>query len=169
MNGPINMVGKHKLSAAKTSLQFVSGIGGALLFVAVGLASPPSHNTLRATFHVVSFGPSSIVEVKLRPTEAWDTVRVEAASGVGALTPPCSFSAVVAGGSYVCRVSVSPKAGEASFTLSVVGQRAVDPAKPRLVEVSHFTLPNRAFVAPGVTKSPKPTPGLISTPGATTQ
>ena len=169
MNGTFNVIGKSSLSAAKTVRRFVAGIGCAVSFIAVGMASPPTPNTLRATFRVVSSGPSSTVEIKLNPTEAFDTVRVEAASGVGTLTPPCSFAAVVAGGSYVCRVSVSNKAGEASLTLNVVGLRTVDPAKPRLVEVSHFTLPNAAFVSPAVKKSNKPTPGLMSTPGATVQ
>jgi len=169
MSGTFDLNGAGRFFVAKTIRQFVAGAGCALLFVAVGLASPPSRNTLGATFRVITSGPSSIVEITLRPSAAWDTVRVEAASGVGALTPPCSFSAVAAGGSYACRVSVSHKAGEASLTLNVVGLRAVDPAKPRLVEISHFTLPNAAFIAPAARKSTRPISGLISTPEATAQ
>ena len=71
---------------------------------------------------------------KLKPKLSFDTVRVEAASGVGSMTPPCSFSAIQVGGSYVCRVDVSHKAGEASLTLNVVGERTTDPANPRVVE-----------------------------------
>ncbi|MGH8133919.1 MAG: hypothetical protein ACRETP_11935 [Steroidobacteraceae bacterium] len=91
-------------------------------------------------------------------------VRIEAASGVGSLTPPCSFTAVVIGGSYVCRVNVSPKAGEASLTVNVVGEKTVDPERPRVVEVNHFTLATPGFTAPAVKRSSKPTPGLVLTP-----
>ncbi len=65
---------------------------------------------------------------------------------------------------HVCRVSVSHKAGEASLTLNVVGEKTVVPEKPRLVEVSHFTLANAGFVASAVKRLDKPIPGLILTP-----
>ncbi len=45
-----------------------------------------------------------------------------------------------------------------------LGEKTVDPKKPRLVEVSHFTLANAGFVAPAVKRLHKPTPGLILTP-----
>ena len=135
-----------------------------LALASVALATPPSHNGLGATFTIVSKGETSIIEIRLKPRSSFDTVRVEPASGVGSLTPPCSFSAVVVGGSYVCRVSVSHKAGEASLTLNVVGEKATDPQKPRVVEISHFTLANGAFTATAVPRSNRPAPGLLLTP-----
>lgn len=155
------------ISVIRTDSQLATAVATScvLLLANVAMASPPSDNTLGATFRVVSAGPSSTVEIKLKPSAAFDTVRVEAASGVGTLSPPCSFDAVMEGGSYVCRVNVSHKAGEASLSLNVVGQRTVDAAKPGLIDVVHFTLPNAAFVAPAVKKSNTPTPGLLSTPG----
>jgi hypothetical protein len=62
------------------------------------------------------------------------------------------------------RVNVSHKAREASLTLNVVGEKMVDPQKPRLVEVSHFTFANAGFVAPGSKRLNRPASGLILTP-----
>ena len=140
--------------------------GGGIAVVVAGLASasPPTHNALGATFRIISKGQTSTIEIRLKPRTSFDTVRVEAASGVGSLTPPCSFTAVVVGGSYACQVSVSHKTGEASLTLNVVGEKTVDPERPRLVEVSHFTLANAGFVAPTGRRLHKPTSGLILTP-----
>ena len=139
-----------------------------VVLASVALATPPTHNALGATFKVISRGPTSIIEIRLKPRTSFDTVRVEAASGVGSLTPPCSFTEVVAGGSYACQVSVSHKTAEASLTLNVVGEKTVDSRKPRLVEVSHFTLANAAFVTPAVKRTNKPTPSLILTPAQNT-
>src|SRR2546421_5716232 len=135
-----------------------------VVLASVALATPPTHNALGATFKVISRGQTSTIEIRLKPKTSFDTVRVEAASGVGSLTPPCSFTAVVVGGSYACQVSVSHKTGEASLTLNVVVEKTVDPRKPRLLEVSHFTLANAAFVAPAVKPVPQPRPGLLLTP-----
>jgi len=135
-----------------------------VVLASVAFATPPTHNALGATFKVISKGQTSTIEIRLKPKTSFDTVTVEAASGVGSLTPPCSFTAVVVGGSYACQVSVSHKTGEASLTLNVVGEKTLDPERPRLVEVSHFTLANAGFVAPAVKRLHKPTPGLILTP-----
>jgi len=153
--------------------------GVALLVTGVALASPPVHNSLGATFRVVSKGATSIIEIRLKPKAPFDSVRVEAASGVGTLAPPCAFSDVVPGGSYSCQVNVSAKQGAASLTLNLVGEKTVDPEKPRIVEVSHFTLATSNVPAPAVRRSDKsaarpasqqfvtpdrPTPGLVLTP-----
>jgi hypothetical protein len=140
-----------------------------LVLASVASATPPSQNALGTTFKLVSKGQTNTVEISLKPTTSFDTVSVEGASGVESLTPPCSFSSVVVGGSYVCRVNVTQKAGEASFTLNVVGIKTLDPAKPRLVEVSHFTIANADFVAPKSKQSKKPTPGLVLSPGKDTE
>jgi hypothetical protein len=137
----------------------------------VGLATPPSLNAMGATFKVISKGQTSTIEIRLRPRTAFDTVRVEAASGVGSLTPPCSFTAVVVGGSYSCQVNVSHKAEASSLTLNVVAERTVDAQTPRLVQVSHFTLANAEYAAPAVRhleSRDKLTPSLmLSSPPAT--
>ena len=130
----------------------------------VAWATPPTHNAMGATFKVISEGQTSTIEIRLKPRTSFDTVRVEAASGVGSLTPPCSFTTVVVGGSYACQVNVSHKTGEASLTLNVVGEKTVDPERPRLVEVSHFTISNAGFAAPKAKRSSRPTPGLVLSP-----
>ncbi len=149
------------------------------LVTAAALASPPTQNSMGAKFKVISKGATSTIEIRLEPQAAFDTVRVEAASGVGSLTPACAFSAVVPGGSYSCQVQVSAAEGAAALTLNVVGEKTVDPQKPRLVEVRHFTLDVPGSAAPTVTPSAKsatrltsggllvpdkPTPGAILTP-----
>ncbi len=151
---------------AQNLLKAAAGIS--VVLASVALATPPTHNALGATFKVISRGQTSTIEIRLKPRTSFDTVRVEAASGVGSLTPPCSFTAVVVGGSYACQVSVSHRIGEASLTLNVVGEKTVDPERPRLVEVSHFTLANAAFVTPAVKRLHKPTPSLILTPAQDT-
>src|SRR6185312_11683719 len=123
-------------------------------------ASPPSHRQLGASFTVLSAGQTVTVEIRLKPRASFDTVRVEAGSGAESLTPPCSFANVVRGGSYVCRVNVTHAPDEASLTLNIVGERQIDPSKPRVFEVRHFTIANPGFVAPARKGSSRPTPGL---------
>jgi hypothetical protein len=146
----------------------IAATGMSIFLASVAWATPPTHNAMGATLKVISKGQTSTIEIRLKPRTSFDTVRVEAASGVGSLTPPCSFTAVVVGGSYACQVSVSHKTGEASLTLNVVGEKTVDPERPRLVEVSHFTLANPGFVATTTNhleKRPsKPAPSLTLTP-----
>ena len=152
------------------------------LMAAGALASPPVQNSMGANFRVISQGATSTIEVYLKPQASFDSVRVEAASGVGSLTPACAFSAVVPGGSYSCQVHVSAAEGAAALTLNVVGERTVDPQKPRLVEVRHFTLNVPGSGAPTVSAAAKsatrltagglqvpdkPTPGAILTPPGT--
>ena len=154
--------------------------GLALLAAGAAVASPPTHNSLGATFKVVSKGAISTIEIRLSPKAAFDSVRVEAASGIGSLSPACAFSDVVAGGAYSCQVNVSAAEGAGSLTLNVVGERTVDPQRPRVVEVGHFTLAtDGAVAAPKLKRSAKsavrptsdalltpdkPAPGAILTP-----
>jgi hypothetical protein len=138
-------------------------VAGVLTLPYVVLADPPQANDLGAVFTVVSRGPSSTVEIRLQPKAAFEAVRVEAASGVASITPPCAFAQVEVGGDYVCRVDITPKAGEASLTLNVVGERAAEAGKARVVEVRHFTL-GTGQAATAHAASAKPTPGLSMTP-----
>ena len=159
-------LGVLQMGTRKAAWQGIEAAGISALLVAIALATPPTPNALGVTYKVVSKGQTHLVEIRLKPTTSFDSVRVEAASGAASLTPPCAFSGVVVGGAYVCTVSVGHKAEEASLTLNVVGEKTADPAKPRIVEVSHLTIANAAFVAPAVRRSDKPTPGLILTPGS---
>jgi len=156
----------------------------ALVAAGAALASPPAQNGLGAHFRIVSTGTSSVVEIRLQPKAAFDSVRVEAASGVATLTPPCEFAGVSAGARYSCRVNLSARQGAAAMTLNLVGERTVDPDRPRVVEVSHFTLATgSAPVAPAVRSADKsvtrpasqalqtpeqPASGLIFTPAGGT-
>jgi hypothetical protein len=138
-------------------------IAAAAVLPGVAPADPPQANDLGAVFRVVSKGTTSTVEIRLTPRTAFEAVRVEAASGVASITPPCAFAQVEAGGSYVCRVDVVPKAGESSLTLNVVGEKG-EAGKARVVEVRHFTLgtgqPGKVNAA-----AAKPVPGLALIPG----
>lgn len=148
-----------------------AGVAVALAFAVcvTAFANPARNRQLGATFRIVSPGNIATVEVTLRPRTSFDVVRVEAGSGVQSLTPPCSFAQVVEGGFYVCRVNVTQKPGEASMTLNVIGEKTVDPAKPRLFAMSHFTIANRNSAAPAHKRSRRPTPGLrlMPPPGST--
>ena len=139
-------------------------LGLAIITTTSAFASPPSRNNLGAKFTVLSKGVSSTVQITLRPKTSFDTVTVEAGSGATGITPPCTFADVVRGGTYECSVQVTQKASEASLTLNVVGQRVVNTAKPKLVEVSHFTLLNEAFVTTSGTTSSAEKPLLLSSP-----
>jgi hypothetical protein len=153
------------MSALNSPRTLVATAGLALIFATVASASPPTHNTLGAGFKVISKSQTgSTIEIRLKPKVPFDTVAVEAGSGVGSLTSPCSFSDLVVGQSYVCQVSMTPRSDAASATLNVVGQRTVDPARPRVVEVHHFTVANPDFVAPAAKGANRPVPSLISTP-----
>jgi hypothetical protein len=138
-------------------------LAAALVLPGLALADPPQANDLGAVFTVISKGATPTVEIRLNPQTAFEAVRVEAASGVQSITPPCAFAQVQVGGSYVCRVDVVPKAGESSLTLNVVGEKG-EPGKAKVVEVRHFTLATgQAATVHGA--SVKPTPGLSLTPG----
>jgi hypothetical protein len=150
---------------ADVSARFSAAAAALALAVCSGAsASPPSDRQLGATFEVLAAGQSVTVEIRLKPRASFDSVRVEAGSGVGSLTPPCAFTNVVPGGSYVCRVNVTHAAGAASLTLNVVGELQpspqTSPGRARIFEVSPFTIANPEFVAPAQKRSIRPTPGL---------
>jgi hypothetical protein len=158
-------VHRRRMSVPFRKLARVSLVAGVVLGLShSAFADPPQANDLGAVFTVVSKGPTSTVEIRLKPKMAFEAVRVEAASGVASITPPCAFAQVEPGGDYVCRVNVTPKSGEASLTLNVVGERAAETGKARVVEVRHFTL-GTGQATTVHTESGKPTPGLTLTPG----
>ena len=142
-------------------------VAAAVVVPAAALADPPQANDLGVVFKLLSKGATSTVEISLNPRTAFDAVRVEAASGVASITPPCAFAQLEAGGSYVCRVDVVPKAGESSLTLNVVGEKG-ESGRARVVEVRHFTLATgQATTTHAAAKTP--TPGLTLTPGQSTK
>ena len=138
-----------------------------VLLGAAAEASPPAANGLGATFRLVSRGSTNTVEIRLAPSASFESVSVEAASGATALTPPCAFASVVPGGSYVCRVNVTHQSGAASLSLNVVGHSAVGPSHVRVVETSHYTIPNPGYTRPAGSvrrASRPPAPTLLLTP-----
>jgi len=126
----------------------------AALSVALALgeahASVPTSNELGVQFKVLKSGPTITVEIRLTPRRDFDSVTVEAASGVATLTPPCAFKNVTAtgGGPYVCRVAVTGKASEAAMTLNVVARRAVPGGTVPVMDMHHFSIKNPAFAMP---------------------
>jgi len=155
-----------------STMLFVQGAMAAatLSFASIGptAASPATSNSLGAAFVVIAKGTTSTVEITLHPSAPFDTVKVEAGSGVSVLSPPCAFSRVVAGGHYVCRVNVTQDARQASLTLNVVGEKTLDPANPPIIEVSHFTISNDSFVAPAAVKPRTMGPAMTRTPDPAT-
>lgn len=111
-------------------------------------ASVATSNELGIQFKVVTSGPTVTVEIRMTPRRNFDSVTVEAASGVASLTPSCGFSnvAVVAGGSYVCRVDVTSKPSDAAMTLNVVARRAASAGGLPEMEIHHISIKNSAFV-----------------------
>ena len=138
-------------------------VAAALVLPGLSLADPPQANDLGALFKVISKAATTTVEIRLKPATAFEAVRVEAASGVASITPPCAFAQVQVGGSYVCQVDVVPKAGEFSLTLNVVGEKG-EPGKAKVVEVRHFTLGTGQATTAHAASAP--TPGLTLTQDA---
>ncbi|MBS0393454.1 MAG: hypothetical protein JSR54_02450 [Proteobacteria bacterium] len=128
------------------------------------LATPPTPSALGAAFRVVDSGASPTIEIRLRPSVAYDRVTVEPGSGVASLAPPCVFEPVAAGQTYTCRVTVAHTAGQASLTLNVVGQRPPVAGARRAADISHYTLRDPGFAAPPVTRAGRPPQGLVATP-----
>ena len=119
----------------------------AALAMGTASASVPMSNDLGVHFRVLSSGPTASVEIRVTPRRDFDSVSVEAASGVASLTPSCGFTSlpVVAGGSYVCRVDVTGKPSEAAMTLNVIGRRAVPGGTVPVIEMHHLSVKNSAF------------------------
>ena len=122
----------------------------ASLSLAIGTvsASVPTSDELGVRFKVLKSGPTATVEIRMTPRRDFDSVIVEAASGVASLTPTCGFSnvAVVAGGSYVCRVDVTGKPSDAAMTLNVVARRSGPVVGLPEIEMHHLSIKNAAFV-----------------------
>ena len=146
--------------------QCVLAMGFSAMISALTWASQPTRNSVGASFSVVSLSSTSTVEIRLRPKAAFDTVTVEAGSGVASLNPPCSFHSVVPDGSYACRVDVTHKASDASLTINVVARVTGDPARPARIEISHFTLANSTYIRPKTGTKATHKPLLQSSPGA---
>ncbi|MBS0373560.1 MAG: hypothetical protein JSR73_03200 [Proteobacteria bacterium] len=139
----------------------------AAVLVAVGpaQASTPTRDRVHAAFQVVSRGQHNVIDVVIRPTDAFENVHLEAGSGVAGLTGVCSFPSVVAGASYHCRIEVDHVAGTPALTLKVVGERAMAAGgAARVADISRFSLPNPDYRAPLASAKAKPVRGLVSTP-----
>jgi len=126
-------------------------IFGAALWLAANaaLATVPNSNELGVQFKVLKSGATATVEIRITPRRDFDSVAIEAASGVTSLTPSCAFTkvAVVAGGSYVCQVNVAGMPSEAAMTLNVVARRAVPGSTVPVMEVHHLSIKNAGFAA----------------------
>ena len=120
----------------------------AAISLAIGAtsASVPTSNEVGVRFKVITPGPTVVVEIRLTPRRSFDTVSVEAASGVASLAPPCAFTHVVAGGSYVCRVDLTGKPSDPAMTLNVVAQSVSPGGGLPETEIHHLSVRNASFV-----------------------
>ena len=123
-------------------------MAAASLSIVIGTASAsvPTSNELGVRFTVITSGPPATVEIRLTPRQSFDTVDIEAASGVASLAPPCAFSNVVAGGSYVCRVDVTGKPSDPAMTINVVAQHARSGNGLPETEIHHLSVKNKSFL-----------------------
>jgi len=122
-------------------------IGGALLALAFGAgaaASPPSHDELGFSHKVISASPLT-VEITLRPKRLFDSVAVEAGSGVAAVAPGCAFSAVTEGGIYVCRFELTGNSADPAMTVNIIAQHLPAANAQALLEIHHLTFKNPAY------------------------
>jgi hypothetical protein len=113
--------------------------------IAQAFASPPGHDELGFSHQVLSTNPIT-VEISLKPKRHFDGVTLEAGSGVAAITPACSFSAVTEGGSYSCRFEVTGRPTDPAMTVNIVGSYLATSKAPALVEIHHLTFKNPTFV-----------------------
>jgi hypothetical protein len=143
-----------------------SALAAALLVAAAPvLASTPTRDRVHAAFQVVSRGQHNVIDVVIRPTDAFENVHLEAGSGVAGLVGACSFPGVVAGASYHCRIEADHVPGTPALTLKVVGERAAEAGgAARVADISRFSLANPAYRAPLAAAHAKPVRGLVSTP-----
>ena len=119
----------------------------ALLAVGGAGASVPTSNELGVRFKVLRAGTTASIEIRLTPRRDFESVSVEAASGVESLTHSCTFSnaKVAAGGSYVCEVPLTGMPSEAAMTLNVIARRTVPGGTVPVMEVHHLSVKNAAF------------------------
>lgn len=117
-----------------------------MLTVGSAMASPPTHNQLGYAYKILNSGAAMTVEITLKPKRSFDSVAVQAGSGVASISPDCSFAGVTEGGSYVCRFEVTGKPTDAAMTVNIVAQSTPAPHALLHAEVHHLTLTNSAFV-----------------------
>jgi hypothetical protein len=119
-----------------------------MLLAAGAPASTATHNQLGYAHKIIAGGTTMTVEIRLKPKRSFDSVTVEAGSGVASLSPDCSFSALTAGGSYVCRFDVTGKSTDAAMTINIVAESRPSPHALVETEVHHLTITNSGFARP---------------------
>ncbi len=126
--------------------QMATGLAVLLVIGAAG-ASVPTSNELGVRFKVLRTGATSSIEIRMSPRRDFESVVVEAASGVESLSPSCAFAnaKVVAGGSYVCQVVLTGVPSAAAMTLNVIARRMVPGGTVPVMEVHHLSVKNAAF------------------------
>ena len=134
-------------ASARRLAYWMGGGVSILLSISAALGSVPTSNELGIRFKVLNSGPTSTVEIRVAPRRDFDSVSVEAASGVASMTAPCGFTKgkLIAGGSYVCRVQIAGKPSEAAMTINVVARREVLGGPVPVMEVHHLSVKNSAF------------------------
>jgi hypothetical protein len=110
------------------------------------IASPPTHNQLGYTHKILSRGATMTVEITLKPKRSFDSVSVQPGSGVASISPDCSFTGVIMGGSYACRFDVTGKPTDAAMTVNIIAESTPAPHALVQAEVHHLTMTNSAFV-----------------------
>lgn len=119
-----------------------------ILLAGSATASTATRNQLGYAHKIINSGATMTVEIRLKPKRSFDTVSVEAGSGVASLSPDCSFTGLTAGGSYVCRFDVTGKSTDAAMTINIVAESRPTPHALVETEVHHLTLSNSGFVRP---------------------
>jgi hypothetical protein len=119
-----------------------------ILLAGSAIASPPTHNQLGYAHKIIRSGATMTVtvEITLKPKRSFDSVSVQAGSGVASISPDCSFIGVTVGGSYACRFDVTGKPTDAAMTVNIVAESTPAPHALVHTEVHHLTVPNSAFV-----------------------
>jgi hypothetical protein len=119
-----------------------------VLFVGSAMASTPTRNQLGYAHKIINSGTTMTVEIRLKPKRSFDSVSVQAGSGVASISPDCSFTGLTAGGSYVCRFDVTGKSTDAAMTVNIVAESTPAPHALVETEVHHLTMTNSGFVRP---------------------
>ncbi|HWS68813.1 MAG TPA: hypothetical protein VN325_39080 [Steroidobacteraceae bacterium] len=117
-----------------------------ILLAGSAIASPPTHNQLGYAHKIIRSGATMTVEITLKPKRSFDSVSVQAGSGVASISPDCSFIGVTVGGSYVCRFDVTGKPTDAAMTVNIVAESTPAPHALVHAEIHHLTMPNSTFV-----------------------
>ncbi len=124
-------------------------ISGLCIFLGATIASAsvPISNELGLGMKVLSTGATTTVELRLHPKRNFDSVVVEAASGVVSLSSSCplAHAGVVAGRSYTCRVDIAGKSSEAAMTINVIARRSIPGGVVPETEVHNLSISNTGF------------------------